>query len=103
MGNPRDYYRIALQEMCYYLIFDNELKLAKQWREELDIDKMEKFVLEKKEILSDKEFYYAAGLASRSMIAISHEHGTDGVNAAIGGFAEFEDFIGIREDDEDED
>ena len=54
---------------------------------------MKQFILEKKEEISDKEFYYLAGRTTQYTINEAEEMGIDSLNAAAGGIGMFEEFI----------
>ena len=97
MGCPHIYYIRALQCLAYALTVGN---LAKQMNQETSIEKLEKFILKRKQELSEKEFYYAAGGATQCVIEEAYEEGTDPLNASIGGIAMFEEFIGLEEGDQ---
>ena len=99
MGCPHIYYIRALQMLAHALAYNTDIKLAKELADETDEEILEKFILLKKGKLSDKEFYYAAGGATQATIEEAYEAGCDPLNASISGIAEFEDFIGLEEED----
>jgi hypothetical protein len=97
MGCPHIYYHRALQFLAYTIACEeNNRKLAKELCEEINIEKLEQYILSKKEGMSDKEFYYAAGGATQAVIEEAYQEGTDPLNASIGGIDEFENFIGLE-------
>lgn len=97
MGCPHIYYIRALQMLAHALAYDTSVKLARELSEELDIEKLEKYILSRKAELSYKEFYYAAGRATQATIEEAYQEGCDPLNASIGGIATFEEFIGLEE------
>ena len=103
MGDPELYYREFLQTLAYHIFIYNDEKLAMNLKDERSVKKLEDIILDQKSKLSDKDFYYAAGKATGYVVKrVDVEDGTDGFNACIGGFCEFEHFIGIRDDDDDD-
>ena len=71
-------------------------KLAKELYEEISEEKLETFILHKKEQVDEKLFYYDAGRTSQCVTEEAYNEGCDQLNASISGIAEFEDFIGIE-------
>lgn len=102
MGNPMTWYKVALQEFAYYLNCYKDLTFAKKIVEEKDLNILEERILYEKEKNSEKEFYYRAGMATMATLKAADEGGCDSLNASFGGLSQFESFIGIEEDDEDE-
>lgn len=101
MGNPIKYYKKALQTFAYSLNYLSDQNKAKAMFEEQNTEIMEKDILEWKNKMTEKEFYYEAGKASENILAkASKEDGCDGFNACVGGLISFEDFIGITDEDE---
>jgi hypothetical protein len=96
MGCPHIYYLRALQMLAHALAYDTSVKLAKDLSDEIDIEKLEKYILSRKAEFSDKEFYYAAGRAAQCVIEEAYAEGCDPLNASMSGIAEFEDFIGLE-------
>lgn len=99
MGCPDIYYRQALQTACHSrLITLKNSKLAKQYAEEQDIDKLEKMIEELREDTPD--FYYDMGMAAGVVYQDACDNdGCDGFNACLGGIYMFESLI--KGDDED--
>ena len=58
MGCPSIYYKRALQCFAHALVYMDDSKLAKELLEEKSEDKLEKFILEKKNTCNEKQFYY---------------------------------------------
>lgn len=101
MGNPMVYYKEALQNLAYYLNCHSDIKVAKQFLEEKNIEILEKYILEKKSELSPKEFFYNAGMASMyTMQETDRYDGCDGFNACVGGISMFDEFIGLEDEEE---
>ena len=100
MGCPHIYYLRALQSFVHALAYMENVKLANELFKESSCEKLESFILSKKKVLSDKEFYYDAGRVSQSIIEEAYQEGCDQLNASICGIAEFEEFIGLEENDE---
>ena len=97
MGCPHIYYIRALQCLAHALAYNDNPKLAKEFNEELSEEKLENFIISRRDEILEKEFYYAAGGAAQCVIEEAYEEGCDPLNASIGGIAEFEDFIGLEE------
>ena len=73
-------------------------KLAKELSEEKSEDKLEKFILEKKNTCNEKQFYYDAGRTVEYVLNEADEEGCDAFNACIGGLNMFDSFIGLEDD-----
>lgn len=98
MGCPTVYYKEALQSFAYYLTCNTDMGLAKKLNEEDNIEKLEKFILEKKQNISTESFFYNAGRASMYTLNDADKNdGCDGFNACIGGLSSFDHFIGIKD------
>ena len=93
MGVPKWYYIRALQNFAHALAYNDSVKKARQLNEETSEEVLKQFILEKKEEISDKEFYYLAGRATQCAIDEADEIGVDFLNAAAGGIGMFEEFI----------
>lgn len=101
MGNPSIYYKRSLQNFAHCLAAeDNNFSLAKKLYEEESEEVLEDFILQKKDEIDEKLFFYDAGRTCQVVIQEAYEEGCDALNASIGGLNEFEYFIGICEDDE---
>jgi len=97
MGCPTIFYKKALQSLAYYLTCHTDMDLAKELNEEDDTEKLEKFILKKKQNISTKLFFYNAGVACMYTLKDADENdGCDGFNACIGGLSMFENFIGLE-------
>ena len=81
---------------------DGKWKLAKELHEEECNDVLEKFILEKKNSMDERLFFYDAGRACQCTFDEAYEEGCDAMNASVSGVASFEYFIGIRNDDDEE-
>lgn len=97
MGVPEWHYIRALQNFAHGLAYNESVKKAKQLNEETSEEVLKQFILEKKEKISEKEFYYLAGRATQCTIEEAYDMGTDPLNACIGGIGLFEEFIEIEE------
>lgn len=102
MGCPDFYYKRALQYLSYNLTCFDDMKSAKELLGEESEEKLEHFLLDKKNQINEKQFYYNAGIAWHEVLDEARNTGNDALNASIGGLTEFEYFIGIQEDDEEE-
>ena len=90
MGCPDVYYKKFL------ISFLRNLRVAINMLE-LSEDDLESMVLLKKQNITEKEFYYEAGLSvARTIDEIVISDSYDKINACIGGLANFEEFIGIK-------
>ena len=98
MGCPDIYYVRALQCLSYaFACKTDNRELAKELNEETNIERLERYITSNKEVLSDKEFFYAAGGATQCVIEEAYQEGCDPLNASIAGISMFEDFIGIED------
>lgn len=92
MGCPDVYYKKIL------ILFLRNLGVAINILE-LSEDNLESMVLLEKQNISEKDFYYEAGLAVAQIISESvFDDSCDKVNACIGGLVDFEELIGIGEE-----
>lgn len=92
MECPHIYYKRAIQYFAYAIAYMEGSEFAEELLEETSEEKLETFILNNKEQMNEKLFYYDAGRASQSVI----EEGCDPLNASLGGIEEFEDFIGLN-------
>lgn len=101
MGCPDIYYTRALQNFAHCLaVEDGNWELARKLHKE-DLNAiLEDFILEKKSNMDEKLFFYDAGRACQCTFDEAYEEGTDAMNASIGGVADFEYFIGIRNEED---
>ena len=97
MGVPEWLYKRALQNLAHGLAYTESAKKAKQLNEEPSEEVLKQFIFEKKEKISEKEFYYLAGRATQCTIDEAYDMGTDPLNACIGGIGLFEELIGIED------
>ena len=98
MGCPLFYYKRALQCFAHALVYMENKSLAKELLEENSKDKLEKFILEKKNTYNKKQFYYDAGRTTEYVLDEADEYGCDVFNACIGGINMFDSFIGLEDD-----
>lgn len=96
MGCPQIYYKRALQCFAHALIYMEDEKQAKKLLDEKSEEKLEEFILDKKKICNEKQFYYDAGRTSEHVLNEADEEGIDAFNACIGGLNMFDDFIGLE-------
>lgn len=98
MGCQSIYYKRALQCFAHALVYMEDSKLAKELSEEKSEEKLEEFILDKKKICNEKQFYYDAGRTSEHVLNEADEEGIDAFNACIGGLNMFDSFIGLEDD-----
>ena len=100
MGVPERHYKRALQNLAHALAYKESPKKAKQLQlnEETSEEVLKQFIFEKKEEISEKEFYYLAGRATQCTIDEAYDEGIDAFNAAAGGIWLFEEFIEVKEE-----
>lgn len=101
MGCPEIYYKSALQCFAHALIRLEDDKLAKELLNEMSDEKLEQFILDKKKIYNEKQFYYDAGRTTEFVLNEADQDGCDAFNACIGGLYQFECFIGLESDEDD--
>ena len=58
----------------------------------------ERFILDKKKICNEKQFYYDADRTSEYVLNEASKEGCDALNACIGGLNMFDSFIGLEDD-----
>ena len=103
MGCPDIYYERALKNLCYFLDCHTNKELAKKLYEEKDIKVLEEHILEKKETLPEKDFFYNAGMASMYTLNKANAFdGCDGFNACLDGLSRFGNFIGLIDEEDEE-
>lgn len=102
MGVPRWYYTRILQNFahCLAISVDNDWKLAKVIYEETNDKKLEQFILERKEKLTNNDFYFFGGRAAQVVVDESIDEGSDGMTACCGGLNDFCEFLGVDLDEE---
>lgn len=101
MGNPNTYYKKVLRYFAYCLASENEdWLLARQMEEEKSNVILENFIMEKKNEMDEKLFYYDAGRACQIVLDEAWEENCDAANASLGGIYRFECFIGVKGDDD---
>lgn len=89
MGCPDVYYKRILILFLKNLGVDISMS-------ELNEDNLESMVLLEKQNITEKDFYYEAGLAVAQIMTGSIVNDScDKVNACIGGLVNFEEFIGV--------
>ena len=89
MGCPDVYYKRILILFLRNLGVDINVS-------ELSEDNLESMVLLEKQNITEKDFYYEAGLSvARTIDEIVINESCDKINACIGGLVNFEEFIGI--------
>lgn len=97
MGSPSTYYKQLLQNfVCYLAVEEDDFILARQLLDENSVEKLENYITGKKDQFSKELFYYDAGMVSQLILDNADKVGCDAFNAAAGGVAEFEYFIGLK-------
>lgn len=99
MGSPFVWYKVALENFVVNLgivpVDKKPNEISEMSREEL-----ETIIRDRSNRISEKKFYYNAGISIAQMLEEVNNTGScDALNAACGGLGEFEDFIGIHDDD----
>jgi hypothetical protein len=97
MDNPIKYYRRMLQTMACGLSCKDE-----QYLDEISIEKLEAFIMKKKEEVSEKNFYFDAGRIEQLCINCSKRGGVDSYNACKYGAWLFEHLIRLTKDNDDD-
>lgn len=101
MGCPSIYYEGLLQDFARCLAYEEDnFDLVKELRSETSVKKLEDYILEKKNQIDEKLFFYNAGLAVQRVLDDAMNQGDDSFNASIGGAIDFGYFIGLSNDDE---
>lgn len=100
MGCPHMFYKMALQDFAHCLTYMDDTKLAKELSTEESEEKLEQYILQKKEQIEEKEFFFEAGRTFEHVANEAYEMGNDAMNASLGGLYEFECLIGLRNDEE---
>lgn len=98
MGCPGIYYKRALQYFAHALAYEDNKKIAEELSKEKSEEKLEDFILKKKKVYDEREFYYDAGRTSQQVVNEANEEGCDAFNACIGGLGMFVDFIGLEDE-----
>lgn len=103
MGCPDIYYKRALQNFAHCLAAENDnWSLALKLYEEESESVLESFILERKNEMDEKHFFYDAGRTCQVIFHEAYEEGCDAMNASCGGVYGFECFIGLRDDEDDD-
>ena len=103
MGNPDLYYKRMLQAFAHGLLvhIQDDMTLAAKWEEEKSVEKLEEFIIELKNQVDNNRFFFEAGIAAQFVISeVVYNRLNNDLNACIGGFAEFQYFLGIDEEEE---
>lgn len=92
MGNPYEWYKGTLEYFAHMLSdgFKNFEIFKNMSGEEL-----EAYIAEKRSQISEKNFYYYAGMAMTKTYDDACECGCDALNASACGLVQFEEFIGL--------
>lgn len=97
MGNPIIYYKKLLQVFAASL-YQDDMDKAKALLNESDIAKLELEIQEIKPKIPREYYYFVAGKSTHEVVAdVMKNEGNDGLNACIGGYCEFADFIELEE------
>jgi hypothetical protein len=94
MGNPNMWYKVYLEDFVL-LLSDKKLDDIEQMSKE----ELETYIIEKRSQISEKVFYYLAGMASSNAAHEAYDAGCDALNASISSGCMFEDFIGLEENE----
>lgn len=92
MGCPDIWYKVYL-EYFVQLLSNKKINDVKQMSKET----LETYITEKRSQVDEKYFYYLAGVAAAKATNEAYETSCDDFNAAVGGCADFEDFIELYE------
>lgn len=101
MGCPDRYYKKALQAFAHNLNYFNNKDKASEMFNEANEEVLENEITRwKNSRLPVQNFYYEAGRISELILNNADKYdGCDGFNACIGGVYEFEQFIGVEDDE----
>ena len=91
MGSPNMWYKDCLEYFVFYSSNEKDHKNI----EKMSITELEAYVLEKRTQISEKDFYYLAGMSAHVVADESCKCGCDAMNAAACGISDFESFIDI--------
>lgn len=101
MGNPSIFYQRALQNFAHCLAAeDNNFLLARKMYEEESYSILENFILQKKDEIDERLFFYDAGRTCQVVMQEAYEEGCDAMNASAAGLNEFDYFIGLTCDED---
>lgn len=102
MGNPMWSYLEALQNLSYTITANSDRELAIKLYREKSHEKLEEYLKEKRKEIEDRKWFYYAGMVSQETSSrIEDEDDIDAFNVAFGGLTMFEEFIGIKEEEND--
>ena len=97
MGCPDIYYLQALQYMAHCLNYSKDKNKAKELSASKNITLLEKEILDWKEKMNTRYFYFDAGRVFEKVLTEADENdGCDGLNACLGGLNRFQRFIGLK-------
>lgn len=93
------YYKRMLQFFACSLVIDENRELAESFLDDDSKSKeqLEAFLLEKKEVLSEKEFFFMAGRACQFVLdEVDMTDDTEGWNCSAGGANLFMQFVTLK-------
>lgn len=103
MGNPSIFYKRALQNFAHCLAAEeNKWTLARQLYIEESEEALEEYILKRKSKMDSQQFFFDAGRACQIVFHEATEEGCDAMNASCGGLSSFAAFLGLEDEDEDE-
>ena len=103
MGCPDIYYKRALQNFAHCLAAeDDNFSLAKKLYEEKSESVLEDFILKRKNEMDLRLFFYDAGQTRQVVFNEAYEEGCDAMNASMAGINEFDYFIGLIDEEDDD-
>ena len=102
MKSNENYYKKALQCFTYLIYYFEDIELAKQLSKEESTEKLENIVLNAKSQIDKSLFFFYAGDACRQVLDEAEKEGCDSYNACVFDLINFEYFIGLCEEDEDD-
>lgn len=98
MGNPKIYFTNMLSALLFGIDADRDEMGAIRWVAETDTKLMMEEVNKRRGAIPEKKFYFEAGRAAETIISeVANGSACDPMNACAAGFSEFEDFIGMEE------
>jgi hypothetical protein len=97
MGSQFVWYKIALENFVYTLLAES----ASEYKvEKMNTEELEALIQNISKQFSVQQFFYRAGVAITQMVQEAEEIGYDALNAAVYDAIDFENFIGLNDDDD---
>lgn len=105
MGSPTVWYKTALENFAYLLLIEPidssiQYNSISESVDKMSIEELEATIRNELKNICTEKFFFNAGIAMAQMIEEAYKCGCDSVNAAACGAIDFQNFIGLYNDDD---